>query len=277
MGFKKWLLILALAALFGWGLSAQLRGADIAIDPANRVANRTDWGACWWAAAESVGKQYGIKCLAGLVDRVAADGTGKQGANDQTIAYWLAKTGLKAEANPHAKTVKGAEWIAAKLDAGVPVIACQNVIGTDGRTHLHAFLLLKFDRDTQLVHYVDSNDTAKVHAKPYREWYDWWYGRAYAIDPKANAASPPGALLKAADPSPDAPTPIAPPPQPGLIPIEHPTPPFKAVKFPSNQDIKDGVQRPDDTLRYGQFKDIGGLSPGYDYYSEFRKRNPPRP
>ena len=46
----------------------------------------------------------------------------------------------------------------------------------------------------------------------------------------------------------------------------------KLFVFPSNQDIKDGIQRPDDTLRYGLYKNIGGA--GYDYYSESRSRTP---
>lgn len=281
MRSKKWLLGLALwvgLPLFCVvSCTVRVRGDDIVIAPENRVANRTDYGVCWFAAAESVGKQYGIACLDGLCAKVVADGHGwKDGAHEKSIDYWAKKTGAKFEPNPHARDEKGAAWVAARVDAGVPVITCNNVVGKDGKVYMHAYLMVKFDRKDNTVHYVDSNDTSKVHVKPYSEWYTWWFGRAYAIDPKANGARPVvQAQPKAAELPKDAVTPIAPPPTPKLIPIEHPTPPVVPYTFPSNQDIKDGVARPDDALRYGHFKDIGGVAPGYDYYSDYKKRNPP--
>lgn len=264
MQFKKWFLILA---LLGGLFAVPAAGQDIVIAPENRVANRTDTGVCWWAAAEMIGKQYGIKGLIGITDKVVKDGRGwKDGANDATIPFWLKEAGVKHTRNPHGKTQEGAKWVAEQLAAGKPVVSCQNVVGTDGKVYLHAFLITKFDYDTQKVHYIDCNDVSKDFAKDYKDWYAWWYCRAYSFDLPA-----PGEEAKV-DPKQVAPAPktVVPLGQ-GHIPIEHPTPvPIKPVVFPSNQDIKDGIQRPDDTLRYGLFKHLGGS--GYDYYSDFKAK-----
>lgn len=245
---------LALAVLGIILLAAWARG-DVTIAPANRVPNRTDHGVCWWAAAETVGKQFGIKQLEGLTAAVVADGLGwKEGATDLSVGVWLKKRGVTAEPNTRGKTVEGATWVAKAVDRGVPVITCHAV----GPGVSHAFLNTKFDRDTQLVHYVDSNNVSKEHTLPYDTWYKSWIGRAYAIDPAAN-------LPPAPPPVPPAVAVVAPPPS-----VVLPYPPSRPPTYPSNQDIKDGVRRPDDTLRYGVFGDTGGTAPRYDYYREFR-------
>lgn len=265
MRFKKWILVLA---LLGGLFAVPAPAADIVISKESRVPNRTDTGVCWWAAAETVGRQYGIKSLIGLTEKVVKDGRGfADGATDVTIPLWLKETGTKFSVNPHAKTEAGAKWVAEQLAAGKPVVACQNVIGKDGRTHLHAFLIYKFDYDAKRVLYVDCNDVANDKSMDYSEWYAWWYGRAYSFDLPA-----PGEAVKPA--APDAKPQTVPPPRvvvpgQGHIPIEHPVVgPTKPVTFPSNQDIKDGQRRPDDTLRYGLYRDVGGA--GYDYYSDFK-------
>jgi hypothetical protein len=270
-GFKKWILILAWGLTFGLGLSCHLHAAEpIVIAQENRVPNRTDNGVCWWAAAETIGKQYGIKSLLGLTEAVVKDGRGwKDGANDITIPLWLNATKTKHSRNPHGKTTEGAKWIAEQLAAGKPVVSCQNVIGKDGRTYLHAFLITKFDYDTQKVHYIDCNDVTKDFTKDYTDWYSWWYGRAFSFDLPAPGEA---AVQPKADPKAVAPAPKGVPLGQGHIPIEHPfVGPEKPYVFPSNQDIKDGIQRPDDTLRYGIFKHLGGgVGGSYDYYSEFK-------
>lgn len=248
---------LALAVLGIILFAAWARG-DVIIAPENRVPNRIDHGVCWWAAAETVGKQFGVTKLHGLSAAVVQDGLGwKEGATDLSIGVWLKKRGVVAEPNTLGKTTAGATWVAKAVDKGVPVITCHQFTGSPMG---HSILNVKFDRDTQLVHYVDSNFVSAESTMPYDRWYKTWGGRAYAIDPKANlpAHIPPAVAL-------------APPPAPSVV---LPYPPSRPLTYPSNQDIKDGVRRPDDTLRYGLFGDVGGTAPGYDYYRDAKRARP---
>lgn len=257
--------VCAKAVLLACCLAGSAHAAEARIDVANRVGNRTDYGVCWWAAAEMIGKQYGIKELTGLTEKVVADGHGfKGGAGDSDIKYWMDKLGVKWHSNPHAKCEAGAQWIKERLAAGIPVVSCNNYIGghRNGKVTLHAWVMLKID--SQGVHYVDCNDITEVKIKPYQEWYDWWYGRAISFEmpkPEQHTAKPE---------TPKQPVVLLPQ---VLVPDY---PPGYVRKFASNQDIKDGVRRPDDTLRYGLFGDAG-ISSGYDYYHQHRPAGVPRP
>lgn len=143
--------------------------------------------------------------------------------------------GAEPVQNPHGATAAGAEWVALRLAEGRPVV----VKFKDGNTTITT----RFDYPTRTVH---CRDHLGRHVVPWAEWDAAWTGEAYA-DPLPAAAP---ALVV-----------VAPPPRlgPGL-PQTKPPPP------PSNQEIKDGVARPDDRLRYGAY------SNGYDYYSDYRAK-----
>lgn len=252
-------------------------GQGIVVKPEHRVPNRTDHGACWWAAMETAGNHHGDPRLKGLVGRVVVDGRGwKGGADVDSISHWMTASGVKWESWPGGNTNAGYVWLAGHLDRGRPVVvSLKDPPGT------HAVLLVAFDRQANAVRYVDPNGVADV-VKPWAWFTETWTGHAHVVWPpdrsivQAPPPKPVEVVRDALEKKPVLLRPIEvrkqyPPVQPHEIPFR--TEQAFNVKppvVPSNQDIKDGVRRPDDTLRYGLFGDGVGLGGGHDYYRDFR-------
>lgn len=224
------------------GLAA---GAEpIRLAQASRVPNRTDVGVCWWACAETAGNHLNIPALQGLTAKVVETDVGwHTGARLEDISHWLTTLGVAAEVNPHGNTAEGLAWIEARLARKLPVVACGR-FDSLGSPMPHAILVLALP--PTIVDWSDGRGV--VHHGPLISYYDssrisdpgtagmmgstraWfvanWDGNAYAFDPAAQgkpAVVQPQAVV--------------------VVPQVKPVP-----------DIKDGVQRPDDQLRYGPFR-----------------------
>lgn len=179
--FRKGILCLLLCAATA---TAEPRG--IALKKDHRVPNRTDIGVCWWASAEMVGNHFGIDPLRGLAADVPRDGYGwVHGAYDETIEYWMKKKGVRASRVPGAFSPQAADEILKLVEGGTPVICCMNVVPQPSGPHaLHAWLLIRYDREKDEVHYVDTNAVGTDIVTSRKNWYALWFGRAWVIDPK---------------------------------------------------------------------------------------------
>ena len=276
----------------------------IKIAKANRVDNSDKVGVCWWACADMLGREFGILPLIDMKNRVLDTGIGRdQGARIEDIEYWVKELGLKARARSAGeKDVKAlCKW----LDDGLPVIVSME--RWEGGTGSHAILLTKVTRKKidwdngkgyktkdYVVTYIDPNHSQYTYENTWEWFTQHWNGKMYTFDPKEQDVKlvrlRPGRLLVATgtyqrgDLGMPPKEPVggvrvlppqyavqAPPVYPHQLPYaantalsdHYPDP----SKQPSNQDIKDGVNRPDDLLRipvYGQDT--------YDYHSEFRKK-----
>lgn len=254
-------------------------------------------GVCWFACAATLGKQVGIPCLHDLPAKVLAAKVGHQGADQKSIDHWV--NALKLKALHTAEGDKGKESLAriqAWLDRGLPVIMSYR-----HEKGAHAILVTRISRTKEkwksqqgnevedyAISYYDPDDQ-KVWRASWEWFYPAWTGRAYTFDPRENpglvvkeSASPPGAKLLPQPRELYAPekrvliahiTPGVewryelPPYYPHELPYtgEGPPPPGY-FKFPSNQDIKDGVTRPNDTFPHFLYGHAG-----IDYHSEYRK------
>lgn len=231
------------------------------IDLANRVGN-VGPGVCWWACADMVGRQYGIGPLIGIRDRVVETGVGRdRGARQEDIDHWVRELGLSPDAT--FGPGKDTAFLTGTLARGLPVITSMFDWGDSGGQH--AVLVVRIteeERDwdngrgrkgrDRIVYYVDPNDEKELYWRTWTSFVDRWSGRAYAFDPAKHASllvrKPlrPGRLLQAAGGFvPEA----ALPPAPVLQAVPRASAPSGPVRQKSNQDIKDGVNRPDDLFR----------------------------
>lgn len=243
---KKRFLLVALFSTFGtWGF-----GSDISIPNNLRAENTGSASLNWWAAAATLCNVYGIanaSNIASLTDEVS----------HETIAKRMIALGIKLESNPEGKSANGAKWVTDKITSGAPVIVCQNVL-TGDKVAVVACIMIGYDGANVTLIYPSKPGVELVVS--YAEWYEWWYGRAYCFSGVPPAKPAAKAVV------------VAPPPKQSLrlLPFEQPLLPLPSLQFPSNQDIKDGVRRPDDRLHYGLYGEH--RSSGYDYHSEFNKK-----
>lgn len=307
MRFQNWFLGLALLALptMAWG-----QAKPIEIAPEHRVQNDRHPGVCWWACAEMIGRQYGMKPLVGLVAQVKKTGIGHVGGAKPTdIAYWNGKLGLAMDYSPAGKTQEAAAWLRTKLDAGTPVIA-----GVWENGGMHAVLVTHLTPEPVVytnaeghvtkdfvVHYIDPNQAAKTYSRSWADFWSRYYGQswAYNVTPPAKAQEPRGApdrpksgvpgggtghsgpQVKVVDPRILARIPVQ---NTQFTQIHIPTHlgvlglridpkgghPLVTGIVPSNQDLKDGIARPLDTIENNAFGEY--YLNGYDYYAEYRER-----
>lgn len=277
----------------------------IQIAKANRVDNSKEVGVCWWACADMIGREFGIIPLIDMKNRVLDTGIGRDhGARIEDIDFWMKELGLKPRfRNPSStKDVKAlCQW----LDDGLPIVISME--RWQGGTGAHAILLTKVTRKKidwdngkgyktkdYIVSYIDPNHSGYDYENTWEWFMQHWNGKMYAFDPKEQDPKllrlRPGRLLLATGKYQRGDLGMMPkepvggvrvlPPQfahqePPVYPHQLPYVANTALanhypdvnKQPSNQDIKDGVNRPDDLLRfplYGQDT--------YDYHSEFRAK-----
>lgn len=251
MRAKKYVLVWL---LFASAVSAQSQGIKIAEEV--RVTNPNP-AQSWWAAASTIGGYSNIPQL-----RELAIKAGQQPATKENILAAAKAHCVGIQWSPHGNSKNGIDWITKRLEAKQPV-----VVGTrDAYTNRgqHTFIILTWvskepqhhDNDKgfrtfdYLVNFVDPTN-GRNYQYPLASLYRVWDGSAWAFDQEYD---------KRADP----PTPLAAGPPIGPPPVV-PLPEY------SNQDIKDGVRRPDDTLRYGLY---GHAFIGHDYYREFNGKKP---
>jgi len=276
----------------------------IKIAQEHRVANRTDHGICWFCSAEMLGKHLGIMPLHTLTERVVQTGVGlRGGATVEAVDHWVKTLGVKPRVNPHGRSQEGVRWLQAQLDAGLPVVVSYyDGRYKDGSRATHAVLLTHITRQKVAfgtgqdysVHYVDPNGM-KDQRYNWAWFWDAWTGRAYTFDPREQPpqfvqAPPMGdprrplvathCVKKIVHPDVQAriqryvnpPLEIRQQQVPGTPTHQLP---YKTdqyvnavfnVKLASNQDIKDGVMRPDDQFRFGCY-----TYHGHDYFSEYRQ------
>lgn len=269
-----------------WLLASPVFAADpIPLAPQHLVPNRKDVGVCWWACAETIGRYLGIAPFDGLCRRVAETGIGFQGgASPESVQHWLTSLGVKSRSNSHGLTAGGLTWLETQLQQGLPVIASVKrgalqhavvVLGISDKPEAydngHGFKTV--DR---VVTYWDPNNSAPNQLSLKGFLADHWNGRAYAFDP---AEQLPGIVRRGPYPGPPV---LGPAPPTPFNPLDIPYTMQNAYnsghqgqRAVSNQDIKDGVNRPVDFLTYNLFSVYGNP----DYYAEFRKKiqNPPGP
>ncbi len=283
-------------------LCALCSGQEIRIDPANRVGNRNDEGVCWWCCVEMAGKQYGITPLESMVSQVVKNnGPGFHGgATQESIDFWLHRTGVTADFRLEGS--KDQKFVVDTLcDRHLPVVTSNYWRG--GGTH--AILVTEItkqkldfvDADGVRQHdyrvtYINPNYPEDVQQRTWTWWYPSWTGRAYVFDPgKQNPtlvhapvpSGPPVLTPRVVQAPPvlaQAPPVLLPQqqlPNQQLVqhmpshelpfdtnqPVNHGPP----VAIPSNQDIRDGINRPDDVLRYGCYAYFQ-----YDYHSEYHRK-----
>lgn len=270
----------------------------ITIAQEHRVPNRTDHGVCWFCCAEMAGKHQGIKPLYGLTELVAKTHIGlKTGATEEAVGHWMNQLKLRPRMNTFGKSQKGYDWLMLQLKEGLPVIVSIN----SAREGNHALVITNVTAQKMLfdngqgykstdwvVSYIDPNTATKDWTHTWSWFLSVWTGRAFSFHPAEQdpvAVQPqdlrPGRLLlqtgefhKVVQPDiqqrvQQLAQPLQPPmpgPQPGL-------PPFTAVNavqttpihISSNQDIKDGINRPLDVLEYGCYS-------FHDYFTQYRKR-----
>jgi hypothetical protein len=224
------------------------------VEKQHRVANRRDYAVCWWACAESIGNQYGIKELRGLTQKVVDNGVGRDtGARQEDIDWWMAKLGLKLAQTSGRSVAFLQVW----LDRKVPVIVSVKHWHS-AKEETHALILTSIspgkldfvDGSNEkhhdfVVDFIDPNDPQSNYQHTWAWFQQHWTGRAYAFE----AA--------------ERPTVVAVPATPLVV---------TTVRLPSNQDIKDGVLRPQDELDESYYR----LPGNYDYYADFKKRFGPR-
>lgn len=264
-------------------------------------------GYCWFACAEMIGRELGIvplQNLVGLVTLRENHGHGYPGgAGREEVDFWLKRLHLRAAHQPevetdkpvYKRTTKDHTILTDYVGKHLPIIV--GVQEWDGRPGgAHAILLLdisdkveKWNDGTEDygVFYLDPN----FKEPKWTTWtffYSHWTNEAYVFDPKEQDPKlieerplRPGRLMLDGKFKKEAvkvtvvkrppivvPSPFVSPHQlpfgPTLYPKGEPT----QVKIPSNQDIKDGVTRPDDTLH------VPAVAPSYDYQSKFNQRKP---
>lgn len=253
-----------------------LGGADLDIQKHNRVPNDAHHPVCWWACAEMLGKEYGITPLFEIRQQVLRTGVGRdEGATAQAIAYWMKKLDLKLRAHQS----RDLGWLHQQLQQGLPVIVSLKQWWSDDpkhRNNTHAVILTRIgdekehfidanlnEYNERLVSFIDPNQ----HQRIMQHTLDWflrnWSGRAYVFDPREQKAE---LVLKPKYSVPASPTPLVQAQPLAVVPVL--TPDLHQLHIPSNQDIQDGVRRPNDTLvGFASYQSAFRN----DYYREFKK------
>jgi hypothetical protein len=275
--------LLTLLSLVVLGISS---GAEPTITPDNRSLNRTDYGICWWCCMEMVAKEHNIPGYANITDLVVKDGLGfKEGATHTTIHAWAEKQKVKMEfhegpARDH-RFVLNTIW-----DRKLPVVT-SNYWSDDGvRKFTHAILVVDITdnevefidednvaRKTYRVRYIDPNcvDKSRVCQKTWEWWYTSWTGRCCVLDPLKQEVRTARSITT---PTSDAPkheglqhkqVPAYLPQLPLDVSQTHTLGHTQLISIPSNQDIQDGVQRPNDCLYSGCYHYFA------DYYLPIKK------
>lgn len=253
---RRWFSVFLLTvqlALLGWlGSSCPVEAVGpIVIDREHRVSNAASRGVCWWACAETVGRHLGWAQLHGLRDRVLLTGFSPEGATEGEITQFLRETGVRAR-SCRSKDLK---FLTSCLADGLPVV----VVVQDWRDmrSAHALVLTGItDAKVEnwldgkgrpftdyIVTLIDPNDHLKTLQYPLGHFMKIWTGHATALE-KPSFEESRRILVSPAD-SPVYPfqfTKAA-----TLLPVKNEYP--EPDKQPSNQDIKDGINRPDDLLR----------------------------
>lgn len=280
--------IIAVIAAIGLCINLARSAEPIVISKQHRSHNRSDHGICWWNCAEMIGKHSGIAPLHDITKRVVESGIGYQsGATEESIQHWMKELNLTLHTNPHGKSDAGVRWMEDHLRHGQPVIASMSTGGDS-----HAILIKGWTERKQdwtdgagrkvndyVVYYIDPNDAARDYQHTWTWFWRDWSGRASVFATEQVARPPvlqplekidmprtePGVPPKVIDPHLQKRILVQelPPYAPHDVPYEanHPMQ-YGPIYIPSNQDIKDGVQRPDDQLRYGKF---------YYYSSEYQQ------
>lgn len=186
---------LAAVLLSVWAAQSARAQEPVPLAPHHRVANRPDYGVCWWACAQMVGNAKGIVPLQNVVDRVVESGIGfKGGADSESIDHWVSTLKLRALSNPPgAKDQRAVDRVQGWLDRGLPVIVSY---AQDGGTSTHAVLLVKIGRAKEAwtsdagdrvedypVEYVDPNDPHRNVRHSWTWFASAWTGRAVTFDP----------------------------------------------------------------------------------------------
>lgn len=233
-----------------------------AISTENFVPNKS--GTCWWACAEMIGRQFKIPGLIGLQDKVIATGIGhKTGASRKDIEHWLTTLQVRAEfvQGPN----KDTDWLIAKIKKKLPVLVNIYMYDSGGRlsseTHSVIIVKLEVENGKQMVTYTDPNNARTNYTLSFASFVEYyWTGTAYVFDPNEQRR-----LLFADTTDPALKTKATQilASHLGVVGYE-----VKPQVTKSNQDIKDGVNRPDDLFR------IPIITPdSVDYYQEFRQKN----
>lgn len=230
------------------------------VPPATRVANHPNYGVCYWACAETIGRVHGIQPLFGLRDRVITNGYGRDGgATEDAIRYWFAETDTAVVHTSVKDSVLLGEMVHKDL---YPIVTMFNWQDT-GRHKTHAVVVLGFEAKKQFLDHrnVLRDDSAVVAYDPnhpdQRSLISWtwfwlhWSGRMSCITPGAKA-KPTDRLMLA--------TMQMPAPKTGVPTVEFPTQSTYTVRGllqpaeiqrPANivtTDLGDGIQRPLDTI-----------------------------
>lgn len=199
------------------------------------VSNRAP-GVCWFACAETAGRIHGVEALYGLTDKVLSTGVGKDGASDEVIHRWLKHLGVRYYLQNLGD--KDWKWVKAWNDYGSPVVlSVQNWKGISA----HALLLLKISPEGMCTVY-DCNDRDTLLELSAQALQEHWNGRAVVIEHRRQASQKAPVTVK-------QPTvPVVQLGQPAVHPLVLGNQPLREVRLPSNQDIKDGVNRPLDEI-----------------------------
>lgn len=156
---------------------------DAVIDLDKRSHNRSDQGVCLWNCVEMIGKQFGVKPLASIVDQVIKTGVGfKGGASKKHLDHWAQQFGLAYEYRELGK--KDVAFVQRFLKRNLPVIVSFNQPGSNS---YHAVLLLGLDKNT--ARYINPNHADDIVTMARAKFDTRWNGRAYAIDPTVQDAT----------------------------------------------------------------------------------------
>lgn len=215
------LLLLACLALLA-PARARADGIDVAKD--HRVAN-TPGGVCLWASLETAGRHHGVAPLKGLAAWAEAAGAE---ATEDAVEAKLRSLGVGFH-RQHPGDRNWA-WVREWLAKGVPVTCSIRHWNGSG---LHAVLVV--EATDAKVRFIDPNTSQHVSVYTPAEFAYLWTGRAIAVPPRPAEVTAAGTLTTVA-----VGTPVVRP----FVPAH-----TEERPVPSNQDIKDGVARPDDTAR----------------------------
>jgi hypothetical protein len=167
----KYILVIAILLSSSIGISG-----DIYLE--NRVANRQykgKGGQCWFACADSIAREKGIKNFIGVIDKLPEHHIGLYGASIFSMLYYEYILWVDVDYISHRDMKKLEKWINDDL---LPIASIKT-----SETTAHAIILLEIReiRERKYIRYFDPNEITHDYYMPYWQFQELWWGTAQVI------------------------------------------------------------------------------------------------